>query len=78
MPGGCAVIRYRASVRHPEIRGARYIDCGCDLVAAQKRAAVEFRNERPEAEIVIEGFRPRGAPKIYASKLVCAADWIDR
>ena len=38
-------------------------------MAAQKRAAVEFRDERPDAEIVIESFRPRGGPEIYASKL---------
>jgi hypothetical protein len=72
-----ALIRYRATVRHPDIRGARYIDCGCDFAAAQKRAELEFRNERLDAEIVIEGFRPKGAPEIYASKYVGAADWID-
>jgi hypothetical protein len=72
------LIRYRATIRHPEIRGVGYVDCGCDFAAAQKRAELEFRNERPDAEIVLMGYRDNGPSEVYASKFVGAAYWINR
>ena len=62
------MIKYRATIRHHEIRGARFVNCsGVDLQFAKKLAELEFSNCRRDAEIVILGYREKGAPEIYAS-----------